>query len=88
VPTNSTPNSHQGMVVGFICGFCFGALFVVMCWMFERCSWFLGGMMAWCPVFERFLFLCLVLCSGGDFVEYGAIVVFVLRIWLGQLAVR
>jgi len=62
---------------------------VVMCWMFEGCSWlvcvgggrgvgFLSGFC--CSVLSSFLVLV--------FLEFGAFVVFALRIWLSLLAVR
>jgi len=38
--------------------------------------------------FRDFGCFCSVICSGVGFVESGAFVVFVLRIWIGQLAVR
>jgi len=47
-------------VVVIFCGSCFGALCVVVCWMFEGCSWLVGGV-------PRCRVLCWLICSGVGF---------------------
>jgi len=74
-------------VVAFFCCFCFGGLCVVMCLKFEGCCLFVvaaqgvGSLNGFC-FFVRSSVLVLV------FVESGVFGAFVLRIWLGVLAVR
>jgi len=76
------------IVVAFFCGFCFGSLCVVVCWMCGGCSWLVGGGGPTCRVLNWFLFLCEVTCSVLVlvFVESGVFVASALGFGLVFLA--